>query len=227
MSHVAISSPVSQRSSRAQTRRGAANRTGRIDLLIVDDRPWASPRVSLTASSKGQIRLIATAASEQAVGIAEEQKPDVCMVSAGLDDWLSLVCRMKQLDQPPRMLVYCAAADTRMIGMAIIAETDGLLHRYAAAEELAEILRRMTSGARMFPSLQPDQFRELLDCVDDPDRAIAAMLLERVPPDQIANTLGLSARSLARRRQAILARLRAARGSGKDPGSRLGESPRT
>jgi FixJ family two-component response regulator len=48
----------------------------------------------------------------------------------------------------------------------------------------------------------------LLDRVDDRDRAVLAMLLERVHPDDIAATLGVSAATLKRRRTRILARLR-------------------
>ena len=47
----------------------------------------------------------------------------------------------------------------------------------------------------------------LLDRVDDRDRAVLAMLLERVHPDDIAATLGVSAATLKRRRTRIMARL--------------------
>lgn len=217
MSSVSISPHRSQRNGSRQTRLVADSRTGGVDVLIVDDQPWAIPRVSSTPGRRRQIRVIATAeSSDEALRMATELKPDVCMVSARLEDWLRLARRLKQLDEPPRTLIYGAAADTRVIGAAIIAETDGLLRRYVGPEELADILRRVSSGAKPFPSLQPDQCHELLDCVDDPDRAIVAMLLERVPADYVASTLGLSARSLRVRRQAILTRLDAGRSSEND-----------
>jgi FixJ family two-component response regulator len=50
----------------------------------------------------------------------------------------------------------------------------------------------------------------LLDRVEDRDRAILAMLLERVHPDDIAATLGISAANLKRRHARIVARLRCA-----------------
>lgn len=217
MSSVSISSCLSRRNGSRQTRLVADSRTGGVDVLIVDDRPWAIPGVSSTPGCKQQIRVIATAeSSDEALRMAKEQNPHVCMISARLEDWLGLARRLKQLDEPPRMLIYDAAADSRVTGAAIIAETDGLLRHYVGPEELADIIRRVTSGAKLFPSLEPDQLHELLDCVDDPDRAILAMLLERVPPDYIASTLGLSARSLRVRRQAILTRLGAGRSSEND-----------
>jgi FixJ family two-component response regulator len=47
-----------------------------------------------------------------------------------------------------------------------------------------------------------------LDRVEDRDRAILAMLLERLHPDDIAATVGISAATLRRRRARIMARLR-------------------
>jgi hypothetical protein len=47
----------------------------------------------------------------------------------------------------------------------------------------------------------------LLDRVDDRDRAILAMLLEQIHPDDIAATVGISAAALRRRRTHIIARL--------------------
>ena len=49
--------------------------------------------------------------------------------------------------------------------------------------------------------------RAVLDRVDDRDRAIVAMRLQRTHPDDIAKTLGISARALERRRQSLLKRL--------------------
>jgi DNA-binding NarL/FixJ family response regulator len=185
-------------------------------VLIVDDRPVAS-RAGWTLGRKRQLRIIATAASSgEAVRMAREQKPHVCAVSATLDDWLSLARRLKQLDRPPRVLIYGGEADARLTGTAIIAEADAVLHHHAAPEDLAEVISRVAAGDTFFPTLLPDGVRELLDCVDDPDRAIVAMLLERVPPDYIASTLGLSAHSLRVRREAILTRLDAAWSSERD-----------
>jgi FixJ family two-component response regulator len=48
----------------------------------------------------------------------------------------------------------------------------------------------------------------LLDRVDDRDRAVLALLLEGVHPDDIAATLGVSAATLKLRRNRITARLR-------------------
>jgi DNA-binding NarL/FixJ family response regulator len=208
-----ISSPLRQRRGREQTWHGTCTRTGDIELLIVGDRRFASPGVCTRPDSHRGIRIIAALeTSDIALRVAREQKPHVCMVSAALDagDWLSLVRRLKQLDDPPRVLVY-GAPDSRATAMAVIANADGVLRRYGAPEKLGEVVNRVAAGEKLPPDLAPDEFHELLDCVDDRDRAIVSMLLERIPPDNIASTLGLSARSLRMHRQAILTRLDATR----------------
>ncbi|MEO6859046.1 MAG: hypothetical protein ABI323_10740 [Solirubrobacteraceae bacterium] len=186
-------------------------------MLIADDRPVASPTVWTTPGGHRQIRVIASAeSSDEVLRVAREQKPHVCMVSATLDGWATVARRLKQLDEPPRVLICGAPGDTRLTGTAMLAEADGVCHRYAAPEKLAEVISRVAANEKFFPSLPPDQLHELLDCVDDPDRAIVAMLLDRIPPDYIASTSGLSARSLHARRQVIITRLDAERSREND-----------
>ena len=99
------------------------------------------------------------------------------------------------------------AADSGMICTATIAEPDGLVCRAGDPDELAEVVRRVGAGEKPFAHLKPDEIHELLDCVDDSDRAILAMLLEGAHPDDVAGTLGLSARTVRVRCQTILRRL--------------------
>lgn len=64
------------------------------------------------------------------------------------------------------------------------------------------------TGVEQFPDPWQTDTLTLLDRVADRDRAVLAMLLEHVHPDDIAATLGVSAATLRRRRAHIIARLR-------------------
>jgi two-component system, NarL family, response regulator DesR len=199
----------SRRRAGETARTGAAN----IDLLIVDGQHEASPGVWTTLGCPQEIRIIATAATiDGALRVAAEQKPQVCVVSGSFSssDWLGLAHRLRNLTNAARLLIY-GAADSRMICTAVIAEADGVLCRDGDPGELAEVVGRVAAGETLFPYLQLNEVYELLDCVDDPDRAIVAMLLEKAHPDDVAGTLGLSARTVRVRRQAILRRLDAGR----------------
>jgi DNA-binding NarL/FixJ family response regulator len=213
MSSASISLSPSQPRGCGTTRSGAATHAADIDLVIVDGQHEASPGAWTLLGCPHEIRIIATAETiDEALRVATQQKPQVCVVSGSLSssDWLGLAHRLRNLDPTPRLLIY-GAADSRMICTAIIAEADGVLCRDGDPEELAEVVRRVAAGEKLFPYLQTIEKLELLDCVDDPDRAIVAMLLEETHPDDVAGTLGLSARTVRVRRQAILRRLDAGR----------------
>ena len=75
-----------------------------------------------------------------------------------------------------------------------------------AVEQQANLIKQVLAGRRV-PLLRPEEILTLLDRVDDRDRAMLAMLLQRVHPDDIAQTLGISASALTRRRAQVRARL--------------------
>ena len=181
-----------------------------IDLLIVDDHRAARYSVWALLSWKRDMRVTGTASSSaEALTLVKRRRPHVCLISAALGqgEALTLASRMKHLIDPPRVLIFADAVDQRLACAATVAGADGILCRYADPEEQAGIVRRVASGEQQFPRLQPAEIHALLGQVEDRDRAIVAMLLEHTPSDHIAGLLGISARSLALRRQNILKRL--------------------
>jgi DNA-binding NarL/FixJ family response regulator len=183
-----------------------------LDLLLVDDHLAARYSVWALLRWKRDIREIATAASSsQALRLAMEKRrrPRVCLISATLGDGeaLTLASRIKHLMHPPRVLIFADAIDAHHAGAAMLAGADGVLWRYADPQQQARVIRRVAGGQQHFPNLRSDEVRALLDHVEDRDRPIVAMLLERTPRDEIARTLGISARAVERRRQSILKRL--------------------
>jgi DNA-binding NarL/FixJ family response regulator len=181
-----------------------------IEVLIADDRCGASYSLWALLNWKEGIRLIATVDDgEQALRVARERKPCVCLVSATLlaRDGLELADRLKRLSDPPRVLIYADSVDARLAGLAIIADADGVFSRYQTSEKTVAAIRRVASGDQSFLTPVRDGFDQLAATVDGRDRAIVAMLLDNAHPDDIAGTLGLSARSVRERRRAILKRL--------------------
>ena len=183
---------------------------GEIDLLIVDDHHAAQYSVWALLSWKRDIRVTETASSSaEALRLADQHRPHACLISAtlGQGEALTLVSKLKRLDEPPRVLIFADAVDQHLACAARVAGADGVLCRYADPEEQVAVIKRAASGRQQFPELQPSAIHVLLDQVEDRDRAIVAMLLENTPPDHIAGLLGLSAHSLELRRQGILKRL--------------------
>ena len=92
MSSSSISLSPSHARGCGTTRSGGAD----IDLLIVDGKHEASPRVWTTLGCSQGIRIIATAETiDEAVRVATQQKPQVCVVSGcfSSSDWLGVAHR--------------------------------------------------------------------------------------------------------------------------------------
>jgi DNA-binding NarL/FixJ family response regulator len=115
--------------------------------------------------------------------------------------------RTKSISHFPRNRESRARAgivDTDSAAAAIVAGADRVSPRYAGPDNLAAVAGRAADGEQHFPTLSPDGVLRLLDRVEDRDRPILAMLLERVPSDDVARTLGISAHALELRRKSIL-----------------------
>jgi DNA-binding NarL/FixJ family response regulator len=199
------------RSGARDSRNGVgAARPGELDLMLVADDLAARYSVWALLRWRREIRTIAIAGSSiEALTLAQHRRPHVCLIAAtlGRGDGLALATRMKQLVRPPRVLIFADAVDTRLAGATLLSGADGLLWRYADADQQASVIRRVVTGEQHFPDLERDEVLALLDRLEDRDRPIAALLLERVPPDDIARTMGISARDLQRRRTTIRDRL--------------------
>lgn len=106
--------------------------------------------------------------------------------------------------------------------VAAITGAAGAVGRYGDPNQLACTIRRTAAGEHRLQTVSADAISELIDLVEDHDRPIAAMLLQRISPDEIARTLGISASNLRTRRREILKRLE--RSSRRTPVRRLERS---
>jgi DNA-binding NarL/FixJ family response regulator len=164
--------------------------------------------VLLTGQS--DIREVSTGESvEEVLSLAARHAFDLGMVSAtfGGNHGLSLAYRLKHLPQAHPVLIYANPVDARLAGAVMIAGADGVFDPKTGATELATVLGRIATGTQAFPPLEPDPFHELADHVDEENRQIVGMLLLRLAPDEIANLLGISARSFRVRHEAIVRHL--------------------
>jgi hypothetical protein len=98
--------------------------------------------------------------------------------------------------------------DVRLAGSVIVAGADGVVRLHTNLEQPGSPVRHVANEAERCPDPRLTDTLMLLDRVEDRDRAILAMLLERIHPDDIAATVGISAATLRRRRAQIIARLR-------------------
>ena len=182
-----------------------------IRLLIVDDHP--AMRAGLTAVLRAEPGIVplGTASSEEDLGpMLGRTRPDVVLLDYHLPgaDGLKLCRRLKREIPAPGVLLYSAYADSAMVVPAILAGADGILNKSAPAPELFDALRAVARGDRVLPPVP----RELLEAagtrVDAEDLPILAMMVDGTPPGEVADTLRVPPRDIARRIDVMIERLR-------------------
>lgn len=211
MSSTAINDPESRPPRVAAREESTADaKPSAVSVLLVDDSRVASYSLWARLNWQPGIRICATADSAvEAVALASRSKPDVCLVSValGAGEGVRLAYRLTKLPEPPRVLLYADRPGRELEAVAAITGAAGAVGRYGDPDQLACTIRRTAAGEHRLQTVSADAIGELIDRVEDRDRPIAAMLLQRISPDEIARTLGISASTLRARRREILKRL--------------------
>ncbi|MGD0452682.1 MAG: response regulator transcription factor [Solirubrobacteraceae bacterium] len=183
-----------------------------IRLMVVDDHP--AVRLGMVQLLEGQrdfnVEVVCIDA-EGAVAEAELLGIDVAIVDYHLGGRNGLwACRrLKQMAEPPRVIVYSAFANDHLAACCAVAGADGVLNKGGLGSELCDAVRAVNRGRRLLPKpSQPtaDMLRRRLDEAEQP---IFGMLMAGIPRFEIRRTLGMSARELSAREAAMLRKLEA------------------
>jgi DNA-binding NarL/FixJ family response regulator len=181
-----------------------------IRVALVDDH--AAVRAGLVAilGDEPRIDVVATATTAaEAYQQIEREQPDVAILDYNLpgEDGLSLCARLKSLPTPPRVLILSAFVDDALALMAVVAGADGVMSK-AAPANLNETVMAMVAGTTFLPKITLLALAAGGSILPPEDLPILGMLIHGVSADDIAITLDLEPSRLARRRRAILERLR-------------------
>jgi DNA-binding NarL/FixJ family response regulator len=182
-----------------------------IRLLIVDDHP--AMRAGLTAvlrAEPGIVPLGAASSEDDLPAMLERTRPDVVLLDYHLPgaDGLKLCRRMKRDEPAPAVLLYSAYADSAMVVPAILAGADGLMNKSAPAPELFDALRAVARGDRVLPPVPRALMEAAGARIAAEDQPILAMMIDGTSPDEVADTLRVDRREIARRIDAMIERLR-------------------
>lgn len=201
-----------------------ASQRPQIRLMVVDDHP--AVRLGMVQLLEGQpdfsVEVVYTDA-ESAVAQADLMSVAVAVVDYHLGgrDGLWLCRRLKQMEDPPRVIIYSAFADDHLAACCTVAGADGVLNKGGLGSELCEAVRAVYRGRRVLPKpAQPiaDMLRRRLDETEQP---IFGMLMAGIPRNEIARILGMSARELSSREGVMLRKLEVLPGDASDsPGRR-------
>jgi DNA-binding NarL/FixJ family response regulator len=185
-------------------------------VAIVDPQP--AVRAGLGMLLRGEPGLVPVGA---AAGVAEaheliaRERPDVVLLERHLRDGdsLGLCRRLKAEPTAPRVVFYTALPDDEAELLARVAGADGLVDKAAPPSELFEAIRRVARGRIALPPLTRAQLDSAAHRVHPDDLALLAMLVDRASPADVAATLRIDRRRVAKRIERVIGRLRSATSS--------------
>jgi DNA-binding NarL/FixJ family response regulator len=180
-------------------------------VAIIDPQPAVrAGLVALLRSEPGLVPVGAAGGAAEALELIERTAPDLILLEPhlGTGDGLQLCRRVTAAERAPRVVAYTDAGDPALEVALRVAGADGLVDKQAAPEDLFEALRTVARGRTSLPALTPAQLRAAAARVESDDLALLAMLVDRTPTADVAETLHLDRRRMARRVERLLARLR-------------------
>jgi DNA-binding NarL/FixJ family response regulator len=180
-------------------------------VVVIDPQPAIRAGLAmLLRAEPGLVPVGSAVGARDGLDMVASQRPDVVLLDPQLldGDGLGTCRRIRALDPAPRVVLYSAGGDPSLPVTARVAGADGLLDKAAPAEELFEAIRVVARGQTWLPPLDREQLDAAAHRVDAEDLALLAMLMDRTEPSDVAATLRLDRRKVARRVERLLGRLR-------------------
>lgn len=181
-------------------------------IAIVDPQPAMRAGLAmLLRTEPGLVPVGAANGVHDGIELVERLRPNVVLLEHHLldGDGLSLTRRLKALPRSPHVIIYTADPDGALVLLARVAGADGLVDKAAAPKELFDAIRVVARGEPALPPLGPHDLDAAAHRIDPEDLALLAMLVDGTPPGDVADTLRLDRRSVGRRIERLLGRLRA------------------
>jgi DNA-binding NarL/FixJ family response regulator len=180
-------------------------------IAIIDPQPAVRAGLSvLLRAEPGLVPIGAASGIADGEMLLRRSRADVLLVEVRLldGDGVSLCRRLRAAGDGPRVILYTAAEDPALALIARVAGADGLVAKTAPPSELFEAIRMVARGGCALPPVTRDQLDAAAHGVDTDDLALLAMLVDRTPPAEVAETLRMDRRRLASRIERLLGRLR-------------------
>jgi DNA-binding NarL/FixJ family response regulator len=180
-------------------------------IAIIDPQPAVRAGLSvLLRAEPGLVPIGAASGIADGETLLRRSRADVLLVEHRLTDGdgVSLCRRLRAAGDGPCVILYTAAEDPALALIARVAGADGLVAKTAPPSELFEAIRMVARGGCALPPVTRDQLDAAAHGVDADDLALLAMLVDRTPPAEVAETLRMDRRRLAGRIERLLGRLR-------------------
>ena len=183
-----------------------------IRVAIVDPQPAVRAGLAmLLRTEPGLVPVGAGTDVHSGLELVARLRPDVVLVEQHLSDGdgIALCRRLKARGGSPRVILYTAEPAPELALLARVASADGLVDKLAAPDQLFEAIRVVSRGGSAVPPLDAREMDAAAHLIDPEDLALLAMLADGTAAGEVADTLHLDRRRLARRIERMLGRLRA------------------
>ncbi len=180
-------------------------------VAIIDPQPAVRAGLAmLLRAEPGIVPVGAAAGVSDATDVLARERPDVVLLEHHLrdGDGIALCRRLKAEAGAPRVILYTTLPDDEVELLARIAGADGIVDKAAAPPELFEAIRLVARGETSLPALTREQLDVAAHRVEPDDLALLAMLVDRTPAADVAATLHMDRRRVAKRTERVLGRLR-------------------
>ena len=193
-----------------------------IRLLLVDDHAVVRSGLRMMLDNEGDAEIIGEASSAaEAIEAAVRLKPNVILMDIGLPDLSGIEATREIKKRTPEVAIVALTIheDEEYFFKMLEAGASGYVPKRAAPEELLTAIRAAASGqVYLYPSLAKLLVRDYLDGgrasaehpssdLTDREQEVLTYLAEGASNEQIATSLVISPKTVARHRENIMRKL--------------------
>ena len=182
-----------------------------IRVLIVDDHPTVRAGLhGLLGAEPGIVPVGTSESAADALAQVGGRAPDIVLADYHLPDrnGLLLGWELKQLQTPPRVVIYSAFAEPQLSLAAAVSGLDAVLDKNSPVEAIFETLRAVAAGRTLIGPIPPHVMRAGASLIDPQDQAIFGLAVSGEPAEEIAAVLGMDDRIVKRRMKSMVEWLR-------------------
>jgi DNA-binding NarL/FixJ family response regulator len=180
-------------------------------IAVIDPQPAVRAGLAmLLRTEPGLVPVGAAAGARDGAELAERLRPDVVVLEPHLleGDGLGVCRRLRAVAGGPRVLLYHGDPDPALGILARVAGAHGLVDKAADPAALFDAIRVIGRGGTALPPVGAEALEAAAHRIEPEDLALLAMLVDGTPADDVAETLRLDGRRVARRTERVLGRLR-------------------
>jgi len=180
-------------------------------IAVIDPQPAVRAGLTmLLRTEPGLVPVGAAAGAHDGAELADRLRPDVVLLEPHLldGDGLGLCRRLRASPDGPRVVLYHGDPEPALGLLARVAGADGLVDKAAEPAALFEAIRVIARGGSALPRVSAEELDAAAHRIEPEDLALLAMLVDGTPVDDVAETLRLDGRRVARQTERVLGRLR-------------------